>query len=963
MNYIMTLQTNQIYAIGINTNELFTEGEKVLKNKLSFITYFDVNIESLDKSIAKETDNETLIKLNEIKEKKVKEFNEIKKEYKTDDIDNIAKKIKKELKVAIKNNTSIRQLSSHVINDKIYHVGQFESTLTRTLGIATNEFTDKIIIVETIYYEMLSQIIKNGFVLNDKKYVFAFGGAGQMREKKVVFIESESYKNAQGKLFAGLTDKMINDKKFLKKDKDGNEYTEQGIVINKLIAYKALCASSSIEWETYTGKPFDIRDVVIVPDFEFEIEGVESEYIDDNYQITPSTKTLVNPVSDGCGYVLPSYFKHNVQVRSSWIKGLLTPFDWIKFGKQQGINVNKFMVKDVWGNPQSLKGKKIIMTASQMKMWKYYDDFEDFAKKFEKNKCEFAIVNVESNKEKDFNDAKVSYQMIQTLYNMTDDEIKNISSFTRSKIEKVIRAARKYELDENLEYVLDESKKKVEKSTKQVKEDSQFLLDCAGVNVKHKRSVHKAMSLTDELLKDKYIRSKITDYRDSLLEDAQSGTLAIEGSRTCYILPDVIAFGQWLFDLEVTGGLEAAEVSCGLFEDGDTIDMLRSPHLFIEHHIATNRIKEKYKTYYRTMGVYTSIKSTSSFELAYDVDGDQAILINGNEKYVSGNALVKCAKRHLKENDVRVLDYELKNGSPVLIDENNTYKALRNAFSANIGKISNKITKLLNKKDVTKQDIDDIKLLKFMNNQEIDFAKTSYRVPVKDAGIKKRLNEIDIYVFEDEEGNKEKVNIKLPYFFIAAKSKDVKDVELINDSVMNRIYKAFKKDNFPKLIFTRATFDYTLLLNNSDIQVDKDISDSYDMLIDKYAKQVQSQINQQKNGKKNYAKVSKVDEFYRKMIEGYEQELSYLTDVIVKHIHTSKKTENQFLLWESKLGETMLQHLEQNLLLRGDAINCLDCDVVIKKASNNTIRCKVCAAEKVSEDNNTYNKNKYHNAK
>ncbi|POZ56422.1 hypothetical protein LYSIN_01205 [Lysinibacillus sphaericus] len=423
------------------------------------------------------------------------------------------------------------------------------------------------------------------------------------------------------------------------------------------------------------------------------------------------------------------------------------------------------------------------------------------------------------------------------------------------------------------------------------------------------------------------------------------------------ILPDVIAFGQYLFGLKITGGLNKDEVSCKLFDNDTPIDMLRSPHLYIEHHIATNKIKSQYKNYYTTMGIYTSINSTSSFELAYDVDGDKAVCIPMSKKYRSSYTYVKVAQRHLEKHNIKPLGYEMSKGTPVNSIKENTYEAITKAFSANIGAISNRITKVFNKEEeIEARDIKDLKLLKYLNNQEIDYAKTMYRVPIKDKVIKKRLSSIDRNVIKDEEGEViEIINIKVPHFFIAAKNKKKDEVEELNNSVMSRVYTSFNKSNFDRLTFSREKFDYTLLMQDKDVEIDIEICGRYDILIEKYAKQVQAQIMKQNKGKKNYAKVPKIDEFYKKITEGYE-DVSYLVDVIIKYLYShtedKNKSRNMFLIWESGLGDVLLQNLENNLLHRGMATSCKGCNVTIDKGLNNKKEyCSECAKEEIKRKN------------
>lgn len=89
-------------------------------------------------------------------------------------------------------------------------VSMFESTLSRSFGIATNELTTDIFIVEVFYYDVAQDLIVNGFNFNGKHYVYFSSSAGQIRKKKAVFVEEEAYKACQMKLTCGLTTERIN---------------------------------------------------------------------------------------------------------------------------------------------------------------------------------------------------------------------------------------------------------------------------------------------------------------------------------------------------------------------------------------------------------------------------------------------------------------------------------------------------------------------------------------------------------------------------------------------------------------------------------------------------------------------------------------------------------------------------------------------------------------------------------
>jgi hypothetical protein len=91
-------------------------------------------------------------------------------------------------------------------------VSMFESTLSRSFGIKTNELTYDVFIIEITYYDIAQDLIVNGFDYNGKHYVYFSSSAGQIRTKKAVFVNEEKYNQCKNKLMCGLTIEKINEK-------------------------------------------------------------------------------------------------------------------------------------------------------------------------------------------------------------------------------------------------------------------------------------------------------------------------------------------------------------------------------------------------------------------------------------------------------------------------------------------------------------------------------------------------------------------------------------------------------------------------------------------------------------------------------------------------------------------------------------------------------------------------------
>ncbi len=121
---------------------------------------------------------------------------------------------------------------------------------------------------------------------------------------------------------------------------DLNKSKEQGCNINKFLAYLALCNSATDVWEG-----FDIDKSIVVEDFETLVEGTV-DYIDNKtFEVTRKSMKVPIPHSDGCGMMLPSVSRKSFMARLPWVKGLMTPANYIKFCDE--FRHGDYKIKDI----------------------------------------------------------------------------------------------------------------------------------------------------------------------------------------------------------------------------------------------------------------------------------------------------------------------------------------------------------------------------------------------------------------------------------------------------------------------------------------------------------------------------------------------------------------------------------------------------------------------------------------
>ena len=717
-------------------------------------------------------------------------------------------------------------------------VSIFDSTLTRCFGLKEREFNTEIVIVKVFFFEIAENIIKNGFMMNGKKYVFFSSSAGQIRTKKMVCVREDLLNEYWNKLTCGLTVEHIN--------------SLGGMNINKFLAYLALCNSATDPWID-----FDISKSIVVDDFE---NGVpcEVDYIDDiTYEITRKTMSVPIPHMDGCGIMLPSVSDKNFMVRLPWVKGLLGVFDFVKFIGEHNCSP---IVTDIYGIKHDIikEDIQIIFTKSQFKMWKYFDNWGQYKDNFIKYHCQAGICNMEDG----FTQATINYQMIQSLLDITDDELKALCEESSNTI-------------------------------KNITSNVSTMLETFGAidDGSYKNAFQKCLIKYPELIGDAYSRQSLRDLKNSLEKELWSAKFKVNGYYT-FLLPDLYAFCEWLFLHEEypKGLLSGENVHCSLFEYGKDVDCLRSPHLYMEHAIRNNCTSDKIEKWFTTKAVYTSCHDIISKILMFDVDGDKSLVIQDD-------TLISVAKRNMS--DIVPLFYDMEKAKSELIIPENLYKGLSLAYTGgNIGIYSNDISKiknsdeLLNGDEKTKDEaLTCIKWLCLENNQTIDYAKTLYK--------SKRPSNVDEVI-------KKYTNKKLPAFFVFAKDKNIEQVEASNNSPVNRIAKLYPQRNL-KFNFTNENigkFNYQLLMSNPETEVNDVIVARYRKLVRKLK---QNTTGYDKDG--NY--YSLLTDIRNELIGlGYDEK--YICDVLVKQLFGISKSINKRAFW-AIYGDIVYDNLCRNI--------------------------------------------------
>lgn len=145
---------------------------------------------------------------------------------------------------------------------------------------------------------------------------------------------------------------------------------------------------------------------------------------------------------------------------------------------------------------------------------------------------------------------------------------------------------------------------------------------------------------------------------------------------------------HWFLGIENPKGLlKDGEIACKTYWNYDEADVLRSPHLYMEHAIRKITHEPSVYEWFYTSGVYTSCHDLISRILQFDVDGDQL-------NVVVDPIIVQVAKRNIEKYEVIPLFYDANKAAAETINRESLYKGLKRAHEfSGIGVVSNALTK------------------------------------------------------------------------------------------------------------------------------------------------------------------------------------------------------------------------------------------------------------------------------
>lgn len=439
-----------------------------------------------------------------------------------------------------------------------------------------------------------------------------------------------------------------------------------GMNVGKYLSYNALSLSSSVKPQTV----IDIDRCIVVEGLETVVTD-KVKYIDirrdDNGQCyvndTPKeyqTKRISIEHTDGAGMFIPGELPSSCQIRGGYIKGAMFPFDFRLFTHE--VSHNSILV-DPWGTPHDVEEEDIryIITTSQLKMWKQYNSWEEYKKKFKENNLELSI-NSYANPPKE--EVTFSYQFLQTLpYNT------NITELCKPAIEDLTKLKTDFDyMKSQLGLTLDEVTD--DDTDEEIKEQKSQTVD---TNVERANYyIAKALDIYPPLIHDKHIMNKVQSLFKAKKRAYMGGKLPMRGYYS-YVAPDMYAFCEYLFmgNTNPQGLVPENYVYNKYYsgcEDVEEVLCLRSPHLsryeYPRRKLISSDECNKWFGYMESDTV-VSCHDLISKSLQCDWDGDEILVC-------PDKALLKAAESLPQE----PLYYDMQKADPQQITNEAIYDTL-----------------------------------------------------------------------------------------------------------------------------------------------------------------------------------------------------------------------------------------------------------------------------------------------
>ncbi len=416
-----------------------------------------------------------------------------------------------------------------------------------------------------------------GFLINGIRYKRLLCTIGGVKTSTVVYINEQLYPE-------------------IKKRLSNNHDNTIPMVPAKYAAYEALATSGSnvVSWPmdgdaNIPGGTIVIKDCIVkfLADF---IDVDDSNYPNEPKVELKHDQEFENNTNDGCGFMSIELAKRwngeltgdynrplcGCNLRNAFTKGMVFPFDVVRFAeKVNGASEDspeKYLIEDVWGTKRDVRDAHLIITESQLKLWKNYSSWEHYYNSCIENKYTFRVAKTAPNYEDIDEVRQTNYQFLAPL-NLTQDDVKDLIKPTVDEIMNILGG--------------DYRKTLVYLCGSKLNDD----------NVIHADVVARAIMLKPELVGDDYILNRVRRMIKRRIVDAKIGVLDVRGNFQI-LSGDLYALAQSMFGLPVTGLLKSGEIYSKFWADRNVDEVLcfRAP-MSNEHSIVRQKICKSEEVY------------------------------------------------------------------------------------------------------------------------------------------------------------------------------------------------------------------------------------------------------------------------------------------------------------------------------------------------------------------------------
>ena len=587
-----------------------------------------------------------------------------------------------------------------------------------------------------------------GFSINGIKYKRLLCTVGGVKMSTVVYVSERIHEE-------------------IKKRLSNNHDWGVPLVPAKYSAYEALSASGSnvVSWpmdgnSKIPGGTIVVRDVIT----KFSADFIDVD--DSNYPCEPivelkKDQEFENNANDGCGIMTIDLAKRwngeltgdyerplcGCNLRNAFTKGMVFPFDIVRFAEvvngASDDNPNGYIIEDVWGEKRDVRDAHLIITESQLKLWKSYSSWEHYYNSCIENKYTFRVAKTAVNYEDMDEVRQLNYQFIAPL-KLTRDDVKDLIKPTVDEITDILGG--------------DYRKTLVYLCGSKLNDD----------NVMYSDVVARAIMLNPDLIGDDYIFNRIHRMIKRRITDAKIGVLDVRGNFQI-LSGDLYALAQSMFNLPVTGLLKSGEIYSKFWLDRNVENVLcyRAPmsneHSILKQKICTNEQAQEWFQYMESITIVNAWDTMPAALNGFDYDGD-LLFTTDNEPLM---------RRQTNLPALRCIQH---NAKKEIVTEENLIQSNLNGFGSKIGQITNRCTAMTSLMANYSEDDEEYKVLKYrtqcmqaVQQAEIDKAKGIKTYPMQKSWyILSECKQSDEYTDEYNEKMKfyEKICAhKKPYFF------------------------------------------------------------------------------------------------------------------------------------------------------------------------------------------------------